>query len=55
MAGIIFGIVLCSALCVLFVLFVHPKSEGEGGCGHNCVTCHIEKENCSIAETHHGQ
>lgn len=54
MMNAIFGIVLCTALFLVFVLFVRMKSEGEGGCGHNCGSCHSEG-NCSIAETHHEQ
>ena len=54
MMGIIYGMALCVVLCVIFVLFVRMKSEGEGGCGHNCAGCHSEG-NCSIAETHHEQ
>ena len=53
MMGIIYGMALCVVLCVVFVLFVRMKSEGEGGCGHNCAGCH--SDNCSIAETHHEQ
>jgi len=54
MMSIIFGIVLCTALSVLFVLFVHPKSEGGCAGGGDCGSCHSE-ENCSIAEKHHEQ
>ncbi len=52
MMGLIYGMVLCVALCLIFVLFVRAKGEGEGGCGHNCGSCHSEG-NCSVAETRH--
>ncbi len=54
MMEVLYGMGLCVALCVIFVLFVRMKGEGEGegGCGGgSCGSCH-SAGTCSIAEKH---
>ncbi len=48
MIKLLFGIGLCIALCVLFVLFVRPKSEG---CeGRSCSVCR-DAAKCDVRES----
>jgi hypothetical protein len=49
----LFGIGLCIALIVGFVLFVRPRSGGCSGTG-NCGAC-PKDGNCSLTESHHEQ
>ncbi len=44
------GIGLCIALCVLFVLFVRPKSEGCAG--QSCSVCR-DAAKCDVKESKH--